>query len=53
MILTLGLSVSIREWFLKRMIELAKDLTDWVIWPFSILTYLIKSIVAMATGRFR
>jgi len=53
MVLTLGLSASIREWFLKRMIELAKDLTDWVMWPFSILAYFIKSILALFSGRFR
>lgn len=46
MLLTLGLSVSAREWFVLRMVELAKDVTDWVLWPFSIAAYLTRLLVA-------
>ncbi len=46
MLVTLGVSVSVREWFVLRMGELGKDLTDWFIWPFSIAAYLTRLLIA-------
>ena len=43
-ILSLGLSLCAREWFVKRMIQLAKDLGDWFLWPVSILAGLTRLV---------
>ena len=45
--LSLGLSVSAREWFVLRITEFAKDLSDWFLWPLSILAYLIRLILSL------
>lgn len=43
---TLAASHSARKFFLDRMMILAKDLADWVLYPFSLLVCTIKLFLA-------
>jgi hypothetical protein len=41
-LLSLGLSVFARDWFAGRMIKLAKDISDWFLWPVSVVVCLLR-----------
>ena len=38
LLITLGNSAGIREWFVRRVAYLAKDVADWVLFPLAILS---------------
>ena len=41
-VISLGLSVSSRDWFIRCMVHLAKDLSDWFLWPVSVVICLMR-----------
>ena len=41
-VFSLGLSVCARDWFIRRMVHLAKDLGDWFLWPVSVVVCLLR-----------
>jgi len=46
LILTLGTSTLVREFFSRRFTSMAEDLADWVLFPFSVLSFFVKLLIA-------
>jgi hypothetical protein len=44
---TLGSSLTVREFFLKRFISLAKDLAEWILLPFALLGNFFRLFLAL------
>lgn len=46
LVTTLFCSQKARDFFIKRVLICAKDLADWVLWPFGALVYLSRLLLA-------
>ena len=46
LILTFCSSLAVREFFVKKFTQLAKDLADWVLWPIAALLCLFRLLLA-------
>ncbi len=46
LLLTLCNSSSLREFFIKKVTKLAKDLADWFFWPFAVVLCLSRLLLA-------
>jgi hypothetical protein len=46
LILTLCSSLATREFFVKKFVQLAKELADWVLWPIAALLCLFRLLLA-------
>lgn len=45
-VLSLGISVPMREFFIRRVSALGKDLVDWILFPFAIATCAFRLLLA-------
>jgi hypothetical protein len=46
LILTLCSSLSVREFFVKKFTQLAKELADWILWPIAAFLCLVRLLLA-------
>lgn len=46
LVVSFGVSESIRELFCRRVLFLAKDLADWILFPFAVILGLLKLVLA-------
>lgn len=46
LLVTLGASVGIREFFVRRVCSIARDFADWILYPFAVFSCFSKLILA-------
>ncbi|PIS02261.1 MAG: hypothetical protein COT85_06205 [Chlamydiae bacterium CG10_big_fil_rev_8_21_14_0_10_42_34] len=47
LLVTLGCSMSVREFFVRRVIHFAKDVAEWVLLPFNLVGSFVRLLLAL------